>query len=72
VYSKSKAGSSSDTSFDVGFDFHLGLTWMLTRNVGVFGEYRFSYVQPDYDLGGEQVEPEYSVNHLAAGLTFRF
>lgn len=72
VYSKSKAGASSDTSFDVGFDFHLGLAWMLTRNIGVFGEYRFSYVQPDYDLNGEQVEPEYSVNHLAAGLTFRF
>lgn len=72
VYSKSKAGTSSDTSFDVGFDFRLGLTWMLTRNIGLFGEYRFSYVQPDYDLNGETVEPEYSVNHLAAGLTFRF
>ncbi len=72
VYSRSEAGSARDTSFDPGFDFRLGLTWMLTRTVGLFGEYRFSYVQPDYDLGGEQVEPEYSVNHLAVGLTFRF
>ena len=72
VYSKSKDGTASDTSFDVGFDFRMGLTWMLTRNIGLFGEYRFSYVQPDYDLNGEHVEPEFSVNHLAAGLTFRF
>ncbi len=72
VYSRSEAGGSRDTSFDVGFDFRIGLTWMITRNVGLFGEYRFSYVQPDYDLNGENVEPEYSVNHLAAGVTFRF
>jgi len=72
VYSKSKSGTASDTSFDIGFDLRLGLTWMLTRNIGLFGEYRFSYVQPDYDLNGEHVEPEFSVNHLAAGLTFRF
>jgi opacity protein-like surface antigen len=72
VYSRSKSGSARDTSFDPGFDFRLGLTWMLSRNVGLFGEYRFSYVQPDYDLDGDRVEPEFSVNHLAVGLTFRF
>ena len=72
VYSKSKDGTASDTSFDVGFDLRLGLTWMLTRNIGLFGEYRFSYVQPDYDLSEGHVEPDFSVNHLAAGLTFRF
>ena len=72
VYSKSKDGTASDTSFDIGFDFRLGLTWMLTRNIGLFGEYRFSYVQPDYDLSEGHVEPDFSVNHLAVGLTFRF
>jgi opacity protein-like surface antigen len=72
VYSRSKAGAASDTSVDVGFDFRLGLTWMVTRTIGLFGEYRFSYVQPDYDLNGETVEPEFAVNHLAAGVTFRF
>jgi opacity protein-like surface antigen len=72
VYSKSKAGSSSDTSFDPGFDFRLGLTWMLTRNIGLFGEYRFSYAWPEYDLNGETVEPQYGVNHVVGGLTFRF
>lgn len=72
VYSKSKSGTASDTSFDIGFDLRLGLTWMLTRNVGLFGEYRFSWVQPGYDLNEGHVEPEFAVNHLAAGLTFRF
>jgi opacity protein-like surface antigen len=72
VYSRSKAGTSSDTSFDVGFDFRLGLTWMVTKTIGLFGEYRFSYVQPDYNLNGETVEPEFGVNHIAAGVTFRF
>jgi hypothetical protein len=56
----------------VGFDFRLGLTWMLTRTIGLFGEYRFSYVRPDYDLDGETVEPEFTANHIAAGVTFRF
>ena len=72
VYSRSKVGSSTDTSFDPGFDFRMGLTWMLTRTVGLFAEYRYSYLQPDYDLNGEHVEPEFSVNHIAVGLTFRF
>lgn len=72
VYSRSEAGTSRDTSFDVGLDSRLGLAWMLTRTIGLFGEYRFSYVQPDYDLNGEKVEPEFAVHHLAAGLTFRF
>jgi len=72
VYSRSKAGASSDTSVDIGFDFRLGLTWMVTRTIGLFGEYRFSYVWPDYDLNGETVEPEFAVNHFAAGVTFRF
>ncbi len=72
VYSRSEVGTSRDTSFDVGFDSRLGLAWMLTRTIGLFGEYRFSYVQPDYDLNGEHVEPEFAVHHLAAGVTFRF
>jgi len=72
VYSKSKSGTASDTSFDIGFDLRFGLTWMLTRNIGLFGEYRFSWVQPGYDLNEGHVEPEFAVNHLAAGLTFRF
>jgi hypothetical protein len=71
VYSRSEVGSSSDTSLDVGFDFRLGLTWILNRTVGVFGEHRFSYVRPDYELNGETVEPEYTVNHVAAAATFR-
>jgi opacity protein-like surface antigen len=72
VYSRAKSGGSSDTSFDVGFDLHLGLTWMVTKTIGLFGEYRFSYAQPDYDLNGTKVEPEFIVNHVAFGVTFRF
>lgn len=76
VYSRSDTGGVTDTSWDPGFDFRLGLTWMINRTIGLFGEYRFTYVNPTYEFsrGGltEKIEPEYSVNHLAGGLTFRF
>lgn len=72
VYSRAKAGMSSDTSFDLGFDLRVGLTWMLTRKVGLFGEYRYSYVEPEYDFHGTQVEPQFSVNHVVAGVAVRF
>ena len=72
VYSQSDVGSADDTSFNMGFDVHLGLNYMFTRNIGSFGEYRFTYVKPSYELNGTTVEPNFSVNHFAVGLAFRF
>jgi opacity protein-like surface antigen len=72
VYSKADIGSADDTSFNLGFDFHLGLTYMFTRNIGILGEYRFTYVKPSYELNGVVVEPNLSVNQFAVGVAFRF
>ncbi len=72
VYSRADVGTSKATSFDPGFDLRLGLTWMLTRTIGLFGEYRFSYLKPDYEFNGVEAEPEFFVNHVAIGATFRF
>jgi opacity protein-like surface antigen len=72
VYSKADVESDDDTSFNMGFDVHLGLNYMFTRNIGIFGEYRFTYVKPSYELNGTTVEPNFSVNHFAVGLAFRF
>ena len=72
VYSQSDIGTTDDTSFNIGFDVHLGLTYMFTRNIGILGEYRFTYVKPSYELNGVAVEPNFSVNHLALGIALRF
>ena len=72
VSSKADVESDDDTSFNMGFDVHLGLNYMFTRNIGIFGEYRFSYVKPSYELNGTTVEPNFSVNHFAVGVAFRF
>jgi hypothetical protein len=69
-------GKLTDDRFDVGLDARGGLTWMLTRTIGLFGEYRFTYVKPECEttlLGlSTTTEIELAVHHVAAGVTLRF
>ncbi len=72
VYSRSKVNGSDDSSFDPGVDVRLGLTWMLTRTIGLFGEYRFSYVKAKYEFSGQDVDQQFIGNHVTVGATLRF
>lgn len=49
-----------------------GLMWQLTKNVGVFGEYRYTHIRPILDAGEIQLRTHLSTHHLLAGLSFRF
>ncbi len=62
----------TDESVDIGIDVRLGATFMITDNFGIFGEYRLTYAEPDFDVANQSVEVESLTNHLLVGLTLRF
>lgn len=69
--------SSHDTSPGVKAGF--GTTWMLTPNIGLFGEYRFTHFHPTFDfdtnapgLSRTKVETDVNTHHVLFGVTFRF
>ena len=47
----------SATLADVGFTAGGGIAFMFTRNIGAFGEYRYTYNRPDFEIAGAKVEP---------------
>src|SRR6185503_3447333 len=48
----SGAGSDDDTDTNLGFTAGTGVTYLFTKNFGVFGEYRFTYNRPEFDISG--------------------
>jgi len=68
----SGAGSDHDVDARVGFTAGTGVVYMFTKNIGAFGEYRFTYDRPKFDVGGVNIEPKLNSHHLLGGVTFRF
>jgi len=68
----SGAGSDHDVDARVGFTAGTGVVFMFTKNIGAFGEYRFTYDRPKFDVGGVNIEPKLNSHHLLGGVTFRF
>lgn len=64
----------SDTSAKVGVTAGAGLTYMFTKNLGLFGEYRFTHNKPEFELKdlGLKIEPTFNTHHLLGGLAVRF
>ena len=64
------------TSIDLGLDLRVGLTWGITHNLALFGEYRFSSFKPEFgkDIFGmwENLETELTTHHGLAGISYRF
>jgi opacity protein-like surface antigen len=63
-----RPAGGSDSSTDAGVKVGGGLTYMLNRNVGLLGEYRFSHFSPRYQGFGTDI----STHRLQFGATFRF
>jgi opacity protein-like surface antigen len=68
----SGAGGETDVSTRVGLTAGGGMTFMITRLLGVFAEYRFTRNRPEFDLDGLRVEPKLDSHHVVGGLTLRF
>ena len=65
-----------DASIDLGLDLRLGLSWGIRENLAVFGEYRYTRVEPEFEGNSfsenVQVKTELRTNHWTAGISFRF
>ena len=69
--------SRHDTT--VGVKAGFGTTWMLTPNIGLFGEYRFTHFSPKFEFDSDvagfsktKVETDVNTHHVLVGVTFRF
>jgi opacity protein-like surface antigen len=72
-----------DVSFDVGLDARGGLAVQLSQGFALFGEYRYTYLEPHFDdtvddFGGTgfetdvDIDPELATHHIVFGASFRF
>lgn len=67
-----------DTGVDVGVDLHAGTYVLITPQIGVFGEYRFTHadagVTDDHagGLGQVDVDTTFDTHHFLFGASFRF
>ena len=70
------AFDDSDTTTTLGVTAGAGMTYMFTRNIGAFLEYRFTHFKPEYELNVSgvslRIEPTLNSHHIGAGVTFRF
>ena len=70
--------------FGVGFDGRAGLAIQLSRHFALFGEYRYTYVEPHFedeiDVASApfsfetdvEIEPDLETHHVVFGASFRF
>ena len=73
-----------ESGFGVGLDARAGLAIMLGPRFALFGEYRYTYVEPEFEgdlevasagFGFEtetEFEPELQTHHIVFGASFRF
>ena len=67
---------NKDLRKDVGLDVRAGLNVRLTRALGVFAEYRLTYVEQEFHFSRAGLESvakaDPSTHHLAGGISLRF
>ncbi|HEY7363155.1 MAG TPA: hypothetical protein VIE37_03530 [Methylomirabilota bacterium] len=69
-------GNQSDKDTTVGFKIGTGMVWYLVPNLAVFGEWRFTYFSPEWNVTDNGVsgklETDISTFYLLVGLSLRF
>jgi hypothetical protein len=65
-----------DTREDVGLDVRAGLNFRFTRVLGIFAEYRLTYVEQEFKFTRQGirsvVETDPSTHHVLGGISLRF
>ena len=65
-----------DSSMTLGFDLRGGIVTFLTKNFGIFAEYRYLQVHPTFESntgsGIMQYRPTFQTNAGVVGITYRF
>lgn len=67
----------SDTDKSVGVKVGAGATWLFTKNIGVFGEYRFTHFKPEFEfndavVGQTTLKTTLDTHSILGGISFRF
>ena len=69
-------GNQTDSDTSVGVKLGTGVSWLFTRNIGMFGEYRYTHFSPEFTFreNGTPANLSTSINthSLLVGVTFRF
>ena len=65
-----------DEGVNVGLDAHAGLRFLVTPNVAIFAQYRYTWFDSETEIQGGpidiDVETELSTHHVAGGIGFHF
>jgi opacity protein-like surface antigen len=62
----------SDSDISLGLKVGYGVTWLFTKNIGGFAEYRFTHVSPEISEGSVRLETDLNTHHVMAGISLRF
>lgn len=69
-------GFTEGKTTSVGVKLGGGLKYLFTKNVGLFGEYRFTYFEPSHDIDAGfvtgEVTQQLQTHHFVAGISFHF
>lgn len=70
------SGKYEDDVVEIGLDVRAGVRYMFRKNLGLFGEYRFTTFSPEFEESvlGVKVQTEFDANthHLVFGLNYAF
>ncbi len=69
--------NQSDTDASVGVKVGAGAAWQFTKNIAVFGEYRFTHFSPEFTFrddvrGSATLSTDVNTHSLLVGVSFRF
>jgi opacity protein-like surface antigen len=69
--------NQSDSDTVVGVKAAAGLAWQFHEHLALFGEYRFTHFEPEFDfrttpLGRLEVNAPITTHYLVGGISFRF
>jgi len=55
-----------------GLDARVGLTWQFHKHIGLFGEYRYTYVEIDHSYTAEGIQTNLGTHHWLFGVSYRY
>ena len=68
--------SQSETDASVGVKLGVGVAWLFTRTIGIFGEYRYTHFSPEFTFsapgGNSKLSTDINTHYLIVGASFRF
>jgi opacity protein-like surface antigen len=69
--------NQSDTDTSVGVKLGAGVAWLFTKNIAVFGEYRYTHFSPEFTfrddvLSSANLSTDVNSHYVLVGVSFRF